>query len=77
MNCYYCLSSNPLRTIVAQCVLCGNSFGGKVYDAFPLTDGDCCDKCDFDKVIPARQQYWADRYGVTVEEYANMPQPNY
>ena len=36
------------------CVLCGKQIKGWGNDAWPLADGYCCDKCNNEKVIPAR-----------------------
>ena len=41
----------------AQCDLCGNGIRGyRAFDAYPLASGYACSKCDFEKVIPARQE---------------------
>lgn len=37
-----------------KCVLCGKQIKGWGNDAWPLADGYCCDKCNDEKVIPAR-----------------------
>lgn len=41
----------------SQCVLCGNGITGKEYDAYPVENGPCCHRCDFDIVIPARAKF--------------------
>lgn len=37
-----------------KCCLCGEKIGGYGNNAQPLKDGRCCDKCNVEKVIPAR-----------------------
>lgn len=37
-----------------KCVICNNDFNGYGNNAQPLKDGLCCDKCNANKVIPAR-----------------------
>lgn len=37
-----------------KCVICGHDFEGYGNNAYPVADGICCDKCNREKVIPAR-----------------------
>lgn len=37
-----------------RCVICGKEFDGYGNNAEPIKDGICCDKCNQEKVIPAR-----------------------
>ena len=38
-----------------MCVLCGKTFSGYGNNPLPVKDfGSCCDKCNQEKVIPAR-----------------------
>lgn len=37
-----------------KCILCGKEFDGWGNNAWPIKDGICCDKCNAEKVIPAR-----------------------
>ena len=38
-----------------KCCLCGEEFEGYGNDPAPLKDsGECCDRCNAEKVIPAR-----------------------
>jgi hypothetical protein len=37
-----------------RCVLCGEGYCGYGNNALPLMEGRCCDKCNFEKVLPAR-----------------------
>lgn len=40
---------------VKTCCICGRSFTGWGNNPWPVKDdGECCDKCNLDKVIPAR-----------------------
>lgn len=36
------------------CSICGKMCEGYPNNADPVTDGICCDDCNFSKVIPAR-----------------------
>lgn len=37
------------------CCICGKKFGGYGNNPWPVKqDGECCDDCNFTKVIPAR-----------------------
>ena len=36
------------------CVICGEEHTGYPNNAAPVDDGPCCDKCNIEKVIPAR-----------------------
>lgn len=36
------------------CCICGETFEGYGNNAAPVKDGTCCDKCNLEKVIPAR-----------------------
>ena len=51
-----------------KCVLCGKVYRGWGNDAWPLADGYCCDKCNNEKVIPARI---AQMYGTKNESNLN------
>ena len=37
-----------------KCIICGNEFDGYGNNAEPVKQGVCCDKCNQEKVIPAR-----------------------
>lgn len=37
-----------------KCIICGNEFDGYGNNAEPVKQGICCDKCNQEKVIPAR-----------------------
>lgn len=40
---------------VKVCCICGEKFEGWGNDPWPVKeDGECCDKCNYEKVIPAR-----------------------
>jgi len=39
-----------------RCCLCGEEFEGYGNNAQPLRNGKCCDKCNVEKVIPARMR---------------------
>lgn len=36
------------------CVLCKKNFSGYGNNAQPLKEGQCCDECNFTKVVPER-----------------------
>ena len=36
------------------CAICGKTYTGFGNDAWPVKDGDCCDACNTEYVIPAR-----------------------
>lgn len=36
------------------CCICGEEFDGYGNNAWPVCDGECCDDCNRDEVIPAR-----------------------
>ncbi len=36
------------------CVICGKEFDDYSYNAYPVKDGSCCEKCNRNVVIPAR-----------------------
>lgn len=42
------------RTQVQKCCICGKTFQGWGNDAAPIKNGVCCDKCNDERVIPAR-----------------------
>ena len=37
-----------------KCSICSEEIKGHGNNAEPINDGRCCDKCNMDKVIPAR-----------------------
>lgn len=37
-----------------KCVICGKNFLGHGHNAVPVKIGFCCQKCNYEKVIPAR-----------------------
>ena len=37
-----------------KCSICGAEFEGFGHNAEPVNNGRCCDKCNFDVVLPAR-----------------------
>ena len=37
-----------------KCVICGKKFDGYGNNAYPIAEGKCCDKCNAERVIPAR-----------------------
>lgn len=37
-----------------KCCICGKEIEGYGNNAQPVADGQCCDECNMDKVIPAR-----------------------
>lgn len=40
-----------------RCCICGKIFKGWGNDPWPVKEeGQCCDKCNLDKVLPARLQ---------------------
>lgn len=39
---------------VKKCSICGKKYTGWGNNALPINDGECCDKCNGDYVIPAR-----------------------
>ena len=52
------------------CCLCGGEFGGYGNNPAPLKDsGECCDRCNAEKVIPARLEA-ALAPGETAEKFA-------
>ena len=57
-----------------KCVLCGKRYSGWGNDAWPLADGYCCDKCNNEKVIPARI---AQMYGTKNESNLNESKGKY
>jgi len=40
--------------MINKCCLCGEEYERFGNSARPLKDGQCCDKCNYEKVIPAR-----------------------
>jgi len=40
-----------------KCVLCGKEFEDGGHNALPLAEGNCCDECNLEKVIPARLEF--------------------
>lgn len=36
------------------CCICGKRYHGYGNNAEPVKDGECCDKCNYNVVIPAR-----------------------
>lgn len=36
------------------CCICGKRYHGYGNNAEPVKDGECCDECDYNVVIPAR-----------------------
>lgn len=42
------------RQQAQKCVICGKVFTGYGNNADPIADGECCDKCNSDVVVPAR-----------------------
>ena len=42
------------RKHAQKCVICGKVFTGYGNNAEPVADGECCDKCNSDVVVPAR-----------------------
>ena len=41
------------------CCLCGEEFDGYGNNPAPLKEsGECCDRCNAEKVIPARYEAW-------------------
>lgn len=38
------------------CVICGKSFEGHGNNAWPVSEGLCCDACNITSVLPARMQ---------------------
>lgn len=64
------------RALNDKCVLCGAPLDGWGNNPYPLSDrGNCCDKCNVEKVIPARLShiYESGGYGKSLKEssYAN------
>lgn len=51
-----------------KCVICGKTYKGWGNDAWPVADGYCCDKCNNDKVLPARI---AQMYGIKESSVSN------
>lgn len=52
------------------CCLCGGEFEGYGNDPSPLKEsGECCDRCNAEKVIPARLEA-ALASGETAEKFA-------
>lgn len=52
------------RALANKCVLCGAPLEGWGNYSYPLSDrGNCCDKCNNEKVIPARLKEIAKRKG--------------
>jgi len=45
---------NPNTLPTNTCTLCGNQFKGYGNNTQPLIEGICCNKCNNEKVIPAR-----------------------
>ena len=37
-----------------KCIICGKNYKGYGNNARPVKDGQCCDKCNIEKVIPIR-----------------------
>lgn len=54
-----------------KCVICGKTYKGWGNDAWPVADGYCCDKCNNEKVLPARI---AQMYGLKKE--SNLTEDN-
>lgn len=53
-----------------KCCLCGEEFEGYGNDPAPLKEsGECCDRCNAEKVIPARLEA-ALAPGETAEKFA-------
>ena len=47
---------------MTNCVICGKAFDGYGNNADPVADGECCDECNMNIVVPARiEQIVADR----------------
>ena len=55
-----------IKPPVQTCCLCGREFVGWGNNPFPLSEKEddvCCDECNYTKVIAARLEYIAERYG--------------
>lgn len=39
-----------------KCIICGKNYKGYGNNARPVKDGQCCDKCNYSKVIPERMR---------------------
>jgi hypothetical protein len=54
----------PAATTAKVCVLCGeqfSEFGNNPYPLATLDEGECCDRCNGARVLPARSACAADR----------------
>ena len=50
-----CLRRNRMpNNETRKCSICGKKYTGWGNNAWPVNDGECCDKCNGDYVIPAR-----------------------
>lgn len=45
------------------CCICGKEYEGYGNNAWPISDGKCCDKCNYNVVIPKRVEdlFFKDR----------------
>lgn len=52
-----------------KCCICGREFKGWGNNPWPLkVDGECCDECNYDFVIPARLIYSRTNIRPTIDE---------
>lgn len=57
-----------------DCVLCGKHFTGWGNDPWPVAeDGRCCDKCNMEKVLPARINLMKSHKNESLEERVITP----
>ena len=57
------------------CCLCGGEFDGYGSNPAPLKEsGECCDRCNAEKVIPARYEAWRSSGEIFRETAAEFAQ---
>lgn len=49
-----------------KCSICGKLYTGFGNNARPVNDGRCCDKCNWEVVVPRRLQYAKEGKGWNV-----------
>lgn len=61
--------------IKQKCCLCGEEFEGYGNNPEPLvSEGSCCDRCNAEKVIPARCEAWLASGEISRETAAEFAQ---
>jgi hypothetical protein len=49
-----------MSNVIDLCSICGGPIVGDGYDAEPINDGRCCDRSNWETVVPARLRQMRD-----------------